>query len=312
MENNKAEQISLAQSEEKKTSQLLILLAFAAVYIIWGSTYLGIKFAIETFPPFLMAGIRFVVAGVLLYALGRFRGAERPAIRYWKSSAYLGLLLLVLGNGGLVWAEQRVPSGIAALLITVEPIWVVLLQWVRKDGSKPNSVIWISFAMAFAGMMMLVGPGNLGGISQVDPLGFVVIMISTLGWAAGSLMAANAETPKSPMITTGMQMISGGALLMLVATFAGEWQSFNIEAISDKSLWAFLYLIVFGSIIGYSAYTYLTRVVTPTKVSTYAYVNPIVAVFLGAYIGGEEITLQTILAAGFLIVAVALIILKNK
>lgn len=285
-----------------------IVAAFAAIYLIWGSTYLGIAIAIQTAPPFLMAGARFVIAGILLYGWMRLRGAPRPTRANWAGAAVVGGLLLLGGNGAVVWAEQRVPSGIAALLVATLPVWLVMLDWARPGGPRPGRLVIAGLALGLAGVAVLVGPATFAGGARIDLLGAMVLMGGSLCWAAGSLYSRQARLPESSALGMAMQMLAGGAMLFVAGTVAGEWRGLDLSAISGASLGAILYLIVFGSLIGFTAYMWLLRVAPPARVATYAYVNPIVAVFLGWLVLGEPVSSRTVVAAGIIIAAVALIV----
>jgi drug/metabolite transporter (DMT)-like permease len=304
------ETLTQSRITNERRSKLLVIFAFAAVYIIWGSTYLGIKYAIETIPPFLMTGTRYFIAGIILCMIAVWKGSGMPSFLHIKNTAIIGFLLLVVGNGGVVWAVQEIPSGVAALLITIEPLWIVLLLWLRKNGKRPERIVWIGIALGISGMVVLVGPRNLEGIMNVDPLRAFAIVISTFGWALGSLYAVRAALPSSSVMSGAMQMIMGGTILASLGCINGELDILKFSEISGESYAAYLYLIIFGSVIGGSAYNYLLQVETPNKVSTYAYVNPVIAVFLGCMVGGEPLHPQTLIAAVLLITAVVLIILK--
>ena len=289
-----------------------LIAAFAAVYIIWGSTYLAIRFAIETMPPFMMAGIRFLVAGVLILGWAKLRGMERPTRDQWKSALLIGTLLLMGGNGAVVYAEQTVPSGIAALLVAVTPCWMVLIDWLRPGGPRPTLAIVFGLLLGLGGVALLLGPESLLGGGRVDPLGTLVLMVGCLCWSSGSIYSRHANVPRSPMVGTGMQMVCGGSVLVLASALTGEFARVDPAAFSVKSVLAFLYLIVFGAIIGYSAYIWLLRASTPARVSTYAYVNPVVAVLLGWLLAGEALTLRMLIAALVILGAVALITLSRQ
>ncbi len=291
--------------------RLLVLLAFTSVYIIWGSTYYSIKIAIATLPPFLMAATRYLIAGAILYLGARIAGARLPSFRHWKDSAVLGFLLLLMGNGGVVWASDKLPSGIIALLITVEPIWIVLLVALKNKGKLPDVKTILGILLGLAGTIILIFP-DLGGQSQLNPGGLLAVFVSTICWAIGSLYAVNAYSGVSIILATAMQMLCGGALMLLVAITRGEFIDIHPERFSVESLYAYLYLIVFGSIIGYSSYAYLLKVSSPSKVSTYAYVNPFVAVLIGSMIGDEPFTSQIGFAAILMIAGVFLVLTKNK
>ncbi len=284
-----------------------MLAAFAAVYIIWGSTYLAIRFAVETVPPFLMAGTRFVIAGAILYAWMRMRGTPAPTRIQWRTAAIIGGLLLMGGNGVLAWAEQTVPSGLAALMIATVPVWMVLLDWLRGSRVRPNAGVSIGLALGLFGIALLVGPANLAGGNQVSTIGVAALTFSAMSWAIGSFYARRAPLPAASLLGTGMEMLTGGALLLIAGLLTGEFSQLKIDQVSPRSLLAFGYLIVFGSLVGFSAYTWLLRVTTPARASTYAYVNPVVAVFLGWALAGEALTLQTVIAAAVIIGAVVII-----
>ncbi|MBC3541114.1 EamA family transporter [Rufibacter sediminis] len=288
----------------------LKIAAFAAIYIIWGSTYLAIAFVIETLPPFLMAGGRFLLAGALMFGWARLRGAQAPSLLHWKNTAIIGGMLILLGNGAVVWAEQRVASGVAALLVTTEPLWVVVLQWLGKTRQAPSRGVILGLLIGAVGMLVLVSPWELEG--TVDLLGSIIVFLAAGAWAWGSLFSSRASLPSSAVLTTGMQMLCGGAMLLCVGTVSGEWQTTNWAAISQRSWLALGYLVVFGSLIAFTAYSWLTRVAPPSQVSTYAYVNPVIAVFLGWAFAQEVVTGQTIMATVLLVAAVVLITLKAK
>lgn len=285
-----------------------LLLAFAAVYVLWGSTYLAIRFGVETIPPFMMAGMRFAVAGLLLYAWARLRGAPRPSGKEWRSAAVIGLLLLFVANGGVTWAEQRVPSGIAALLAATVPLWIVILDWTLHGGARPRPGVAAGLTVGFAGVLMLVGPDQLLGDRRFDMAGIGVLLVAAVSWATGSLYSRRAVLPASPLLATSMEMLSGAAALFLLAGLTGEFQRFNPQAVSVRSWLSVAYLSVFGSIIGFSAYVWLLRVAHASRVATYAYVNPVIAIVLGWSLAGEAFTLQMLLAAGVIVLAVVLII----
>ena len=287
-----------------RASMLQIAVALGAVYVIWGSTYLAIRFAIETIPPFLMASARYLTAGVVLYAWSRLRGTPRPSRIHWRSAVILGALLLLGGNGGVVWSEQRLSSGLAALLISTEPLWIVLLVWLRSRRERPGPRVFAGLVLGVIGLAILVKPSPAGGI---DLAGVAAVMIATLSWAWGSLYSQRAPLPSSPLLSTGMQMLCGGGLLFLAGCLTREPARFALAQVSAKSLLALAYLIVFGAIVAFTAYVWLLRVASPVLVSTYAYVNPVVAVFLGWALAGEPFTRGTLIAAVVILTGVALI-----
>jgi drug/metabolite transporter (DMT)-like permease len=291
----------------KNASRAQITAAFASIYIIWGSTYLAIRYAVETIPPFLMGGTRFLVSGALLYALARRRGAERPTKPHWRNAIIAGGFLLLGGNGAVIWAEQFVPSGLTALLVSILPFWLVIIEWLRPPRKRPGPAILAGLALGFVGIIVLVGPGNIAGQSNVRPIGALVLILGSLSWAIGSFWSRDAELPDSGLLTTGMEMLGGGILLMIVAALAGEFSHFDVHGISRASAVGLIYLIIFGSLLGFTSYIWLLDKVSPARLGTYAYVNPIVAVLLGWSIAGETLSARTAVAAAIVICAVALI-----
>jgi len=285
-----------------------VVLAFAAVYLIWGSTFLAIRYAVETIPPFFMAGCRFLIAGTLLYLWTRAGGAIRPSRREWAGTALIGFLLLVSGNGGLCWSERRVPSGLAALLLAAIPIWMVLLDSLRRDGTKLGARVIGGMVMGVAGIILLVGPAHLWGSSRVDLAGAGVLMLSSFSWALGSVLSHKVSLPASPFRAAAMEMLAGGALLLALGFVSGERSQFHFGAIATRSLAGLVYLVAAGSLLGFTAYFWLLRTVPMARVSTYAFVNPAVAVFLGWAFGSEAVTGRVLLASATIISGVALII----
>ncbi len=285
-----------------------MVLAFAAIYTIWGSTYLAIKLAVETVPPFFMASFRFLIAGSALYALTRRRGAARPTRQHWVAAATVGALLLGIGNGSLAWAELRVPSGLAALLLATIPIWMVLLDSRRKEGTKLGGRVLGGLGIGLARLALLVGPARLWGSLRLDPLGAAVLLCGSLAWSYGSLYARQAQLPPSPFLAAAMEMLAGGVMLAIAGVVAGEGRVLHLAEVSTRSALGILYLIVFGSWLGFTAYIWLLGVTSPARVSTYAYVNPVVAVLIGWAFAGEPLTARTLLATGTIVAAVALII----
>jgi drug/metabolite transporter (DMT)-like permease len=285
-----------------------LLVAFAAVYVVWGSTYLAIRFAVETLPPLLMAGARFILAGLILLAWARAReGVAWPTPREWLTGLIGGTLLLLGGNGGVAWAEQRVPSGIAALLVAVVPLWMVLLEWLRPGGHRPRGAVFAGVGLGLVGLALLVGPDALRSGSGSDAAGALVLIFASLSWAAGSLYTKWAPRARSGTVGAGTQMLAGGVVLLIAGAIAGEPSRLDLAHASTRSLLGFAYLVTFGSLIGFTAYFYLLGHTTAAKASTYAYVNPVVAVLLGWAIGHETVTSRTILAAAVILAGVAII-----
>lgn len=286
--------------------------AFAAVYLLWGSTYLAMRFAVATLPPFLMAATRFLTAGGALYLWERTRGTPKPELLLWKTTAISGALLLFTGNGGVVWAVQYVPSGLTAVLVAMVPLWIVVLLWLWQKRGQPDGRTMLGIVIGIAGIAVLVGPERLMGSGAVDPVGMVVLVLASLSWAAGSLYSTHSRIKASPLLATGMQMLCGGFLLLMLGLLAGEWQQLNFEQVSLQSALALAYLIVFGSLIGFTAYLWLLRVTTPARASTYAFVNPVVAVILGWAIGGEPLTARALAATLMIVAAVIAIVLSRQ
>ena len=286
---------------------LRVALALGGIYVIWGSTYLAIRFAIETLPPLLMAGLRFLVAGGALYAWVAWRGrAVRPTRAQWRAAAVIGGLMLLVANGGVCVAEQTVPSGLAALLVATVPIWIVLFDWLRPGGSAPGLLVVAGILIGFAGAALLLAPG--AGGAAVPAGGGALLVLACIAWAAGSILSRYAPHPPSTLQTTAMQMLCGGALLTLAAGVRGELATANPAGASLRSVLALAYLIVFGSIVAFTAYVWLLRESTPSLAATYAYVNPVVAVLLGRLLAAEPLTARVLLAGTVIIAGVALII----
>lgn len=285
-----------------------LVAAFAAVYIIWGSTYLAIRFAIETLPPFLMAGVRFVIAGAAMYTWARLRGAPRPNRVHWRSAIVIGVLLLVGGNGGVVWSEQFIPSGVAAVVVALVPIWIATVDWARPGGERPAALTVAGLLAGFAGTAVLVAPVEIAGLrSSLDSRAVLVVVGASVSWAAGSVYSRYAPMVASPITSTGMKMLAGGAVLIGVGTASGEWTALDPTTISIRSLAAMAYLIVFGAIVAFTAYLWLLKNATLAAASTYAYVNPVVAVLLGWALAGEAVTVRLFTAMLVIIAAVVAI-----
>jgi drug/metabolite transporter (DMT)-like permease len=288
----------------------LVLAAFATVYVVWGSTYLAIRYAVQTLPPFLMAGVRFLLAGLMLALWSYWRHGARATATNWKAASIAGALLLLGGNGMVVWAEQRVPSGLAALLVATMPLWLVIVAWAKPGGRAPTLGVAGGILLGITGLLLLVGPGSVAG-APVDRIGAIALTFASLSWAIGSLYSRTAPLPKDAILATGLEMIMGGVMLIVLGTVLGEWGRLSSAHPSAASITGFFYLVVFGSLIGFTAFAWLIRVSTPTRVSTYAFVNPVVAVFLGWAIAHEPVTHMTVIATVVIVAAVALITLAS-
>jgi drug/metabolite transporter (DMT)-like permease len=284
-----------------------IVAAFAAVYLIWGSTYLAIRFMVEALPPFVMAGLRFLIAGGLLYAWARFQGAARPSAVHWRTTLIIGGLLLLGGNGGVVWAEKHVPSGLTALIVATVSLWIVLIDWQRQGGVRPTGRVVLGVFLGLLGVGILVGPSQFAGAQRIDPVGAGVLVLAALSWAIGSVYSRHVRIPESSLLTTAMEMLGGGVCLMVFGTIVGDWSALSLSAVTPKSIMSLAYLIVFGSLIGFTAYMWLLKVTTPARAATYAYVNPIVAVILGWLLADEAMSARTIIAAAVIVTGVVFI-----
>ncbi|HET7260132.1 MAG TPA: EamA family transporter [Candidatus Acidoferrum sp.] len=284
------------------------MLAFAAVYVIWGSTYLAIAIGIESFPPLLLPAARHLMAGLILYPLLRWKTGIRPTPVQWRTAIITGLLLLLFGNGGVCLSERTVPSGVAALLVAMVSFWMVLLDWLRPGGLRPLPRVVAGLVLGFGGLVLLVGPAHLGGSERVNPIGAGILLVASFAWACGSIYSKHGDLPQSPLLGVAMQSIAGGAALWVVGLLAGEGRQLHLGAISARSWIALAYLMVFGSGLGFTAYVYLLKKSSAARVGTYAFVNPVVALFLGWLGAGEAITLRTALAAAVILTAVLLVI----
>ena len=284
----------------------LVIAAFIAIYLIWGSTYLGIRFAIETIPPFLLSAVRFALAGILLLIVAAVRGVAHATLPQWRTGAIVGSLLM-LANSLVGVAEKRIPSGVAALLIAMTPLFMVLLEWARPRGRRPTVWVVAGLLIGLAGVATLVGPASFGDGERIDPIGAATVVLGALSWSVGSIYSRHAPRPASSLMMTAIQMSVGGVFVGILAILTGELTTFQLSAVSARSALAFLYLLVFGSLIGFSAFVYLLRVSTPAKVATYAYVNPVVAVLLGWLLANEAISGRMLVAAAIIVTGVALI-----
>ncbi len=285
-----------------KPTKFNIALAFAAVYVVWGSTYLAIRFSVETIPPFLMAASRFLVTGAVLYGFAALQRVPKPTKKQWISAGIVGSLLWLGGNGGVVWAEQTVPSGVAALLVATVPLWMVLIDWIATRR-RPGFRVFAGLLTGLAGIWMLVRPGQ----TSFYTTGSIVLVFASLSWALGSVASKRLDHSSSLPQATGMAMLVGSALLVAASAATGELFSFDWGGVSTRSFYSWAYLIVFGSFVGFMAYNWLLRVSTIERVSTYAYVNPVVAVLLGWLFAGEKLDKRTMLAAAVILIAVVLI-----
>ena len=285
-----------------------IWIALISVYLIWGSTYLAIRYVVETIPPFMAGGMRFVSAGAALYIWRITKGDPIPTRKQWQDAGIIGLLLLLGGNGLVSWSEQFVPSGIAALLISTVPIWMVVIESLRPGGEKPSIKAIVGLALGFSGVVLMIGPGELSNeIGALHPLGLIALPTAALLWSLGSVYSKSADLPSSSLMTTSVEMLVGSAGLFLVSILRGEWGVFELSAVENASWVGIVYLTIIGSLGGFVAYAYLLRNAPISLVSTYAYVNPVIALLLGAWVAQESLSGRTLLAAAVILGAVILI-----
>jgi drug/metabolite transporter (DMT)-like permease len=289
-------------------SSTLVLLAFLAVYVVWGSTYLAMRIGDESFTPLLLAGTPHKITGLLFYPFLRWKTGIRPTREHWITASITGFLLLCVGNGGVCWAELTVPSGVAALLVAMVTLWMVLVDWWRPGGHRPSGRVFFGILLGFAGLTLLVGPSHLGSSGRVDPIGAGILAIASFAWACGSICSKHASLPASAMLSMSMQCLAGGIALWIGGFLTGEVHNFHFASITLRSWLAVAYLIAFGSGIGFTAYIYILKNSTAPRVATYAFVNPVVALLLGWFFASEALTLRTFLAAAVILGAVILVI----
>jgi drug/metabolite transporter (DMT)-like permease len=278
------------------------------VYLLWGATFLAIRIGLESLPPFLLVGLRHLSIALVFYPAFRRVSREKPTFAQWRTCIIVGVLLLLCGNGTVSWAEKTVPSGVTALLVATVSLWMVLIDWFRPGGTRPPPRVLAGLVLGFVGMALLVGPKHLGGSERINPAGAIALVAASLAWAFGSIYSKHHPMPSSPLLGVGMQTIAGGAALLLVSVATGELREFQFANVTTRSWLAVLYLAVFGSALGYSAYVYILKHSTAARVATYAFVNPVVALFLGWLLGGEPLSLRTLLASAVILTAVLLVI----
>ena len=283
--------------------------AFAAVYVIWGSTYLAIRWGVAEIPPFLMAGVRFVAAGLVFAAWGLRQGAARPTARDWAMTGLVGVLMAAGGNGGVSWALQRVPSGLGALLVSMVPFWVALGDWWRPGGERPAGRVVLGLVLGFSGVALLVNPAGAAGASGLDPVGAGAIVVATVLWAAGSVCSRHVPQPHSQALSSGMQMLGGGVVLLTLSAAAGELAGFDWGAVSPGAFGAWAYVAAFGSV-AYGCYLWLLKASVPAKAATYAYVNPVIALVLGYFLAGEALSAWSLGCSAVVVLGVLLVVSK--
>ena len=292
-----------------RPSRLALTGAFAAIYLIWGSTYLAIRFGVADIPPFFLAGIRFAAPGLVFLAWARSHGAAWPAPRHYLTTALIGMAMATGGNGLMSWSLQTVPSGLGALIIGLVPLWVVLIDWGRPGGMRPAGRVMLGVVLGFGGVTLLIDPTQMSGGRQLDPVGASVIVIASLLWASGSVFARHADQPASQALSAGMQMLAGGLALLVLSALTGEWARLDLGGVPPRAFMAWGYVMVFGSV-AYACYLWLLKASTPAKAATYAYVNPVIALVLGSVLGDEVRTLWTRGCSVVVVAAVLLVVSK--
>jgi drug/metabolite transporter (DMT)-like permease len=297
----------MSAAPKQQPGKTAFIVAFAAIYIIWGSTYLGIRIAVETIPPFLLGAARFIIAGAVLMLLVRGRGAPKPTARQWLDNAIIGTFLLLGGNGLVSLAEQSLDSGFTALVIGIQPVFMVLTEWAWRGGQRPTSVTFAGLLLGFVGLAWLASPWESTTTSSINLPAVAVVLLSCSFWTVGSIWSRHVKNPAPPFLASAMQMLCGSVALFIGGVAHGDLAVLNVSAISRGSFWAFIYLALVGSLVGFSTFVWLMKHSTPARVSTYAYVNPIVAVFLGWLILDEQVTTRTIMATILIVAAVAII-----
>jgi drug/metabolite transporter (DMT)-like permease len=298
---------ALAAPNEGRVSTSSLVLAFAAIYLIWGSTYLGIRYAVETIPPLLMMAARHFTAGVILYAWLRLRGTPAPLGMHWRNAAIAGGFFFLGSHGTLAWAEQKVPSGLAALLCATLPLWIVLLSRLMRKKDDLSGRVIAGLVLGFGGVAVLIGPAALHSDRDLSLFSAAVVLLCAFLWAAGTMYTQSASLPSSSSLSSAMQMIMGGLLLCTVGLATGESTRLHFSALTLKSVLALAYLTVFGSLVAFTAFTWLHKVSSPTRNSTYAYVNPVIAVFVGWLLAGEAVGFRTLAATAIILSGVALV-----
>ena len=289
-----------------------VLLAFAIIYFVWGSTFLAIRVGVREVPPFLLAGLRFLVAGIVLYLWMRARGTPSPTTREWGAASMLALLIFVFDYGLLFWAERRVPSGVAAVMMATIPAFMALAEIVFLRTQRLTFRLGIALLIGIAGVAVLVGHTTSLGEAPVDVTGACALIVASISWSVAAVLSRKMRLPTAKAMSSGAQMLAGGVLLTLTAALLGEFRGFHAQAVSSAAWLALAYLIVAGSIVGFTAYVWLIHHESPTRVGTYAYVNPVVAILVGYFLGGEAIGLRTIVGTALVLVSVVVITTTPK
>ena len=290
-----------------RPSRFAIVSGFAAIYVIWGSPYLAIRLGVETIPPFLMAAVRFLLAGLAFMGWAISRGARKPSALDWVTTGVIGTLMAAGGNGLVTWAMQTVQSGLAALLVSMVPFWVVLIDWLKPGGQRPAARIVLGVVLGFVGVALLIDPTDASGGRQIALGGAAAIVIGSILWAGGSVYSRFAPQPSSQALSSGMQMFGGGVVLFALSAGSGEITRFERASVSTVALVGWVSVIVLGSV-AYGSYLWLMKASTPPKVATYAYVNPVIALFLGYIVADETLSVWTMGCSALIIVAVLIVV----
>src|SRR3984957_2214309 len=292
---------------EPRPATWKILVAFGIIYFVWGSTFLAIRVGVREVPPLILAAIRFSIAGLALYAWISARGEAQPTAREWRSASLLGLIIFVFDYGLLFWSEQRVPSGVAAVMLATIPVFMALSEIIILRTQRLTIRLVVALLIGIGGVAVLMAHSlNLGG-APVDKIGALALIFASISWSIASILSRKIPLPQSKLMSSAAQMLTGGILLTILAAALGDFHNFHPATVSRAVWFSLLYLIVAGSIIGFTAYVWLLHHESPTKVGTYAYVNPIVAVLVGYFLGGEELTTRTILGSLCILVSVIVI-----
>jgi drug/metabolite transporter (DMT)-like permease len=307
-----APDITVVPQAQPLTVRVKVAIAFCAIYLIWGSTFLATRYAVKTIPPFLVSGSRFFLAGLILFCFARTRNSERITGRMWLSAAAMGTLFFVICHGGLSWAAQHVPSGINALLMASVSMWTAVIEIAIRSKTRPGARIMISLLVGFLGLTLLVVKPELLAGSHVGSLGATVALVGAFSWALGTVLAKRVPLPKSTILSAGMQMMCGGGLLVIVALLSGQAAGWNPDRISSQGWIAMAFLTLIGSLVGFTCYIWLLDHCPPTQVATYAYVNPIIALLLGWMIAGEQLSEKSLIASVIVVGSVASIITAKK
>lgn len=298
----------MTQSEHgARPARWKIVLAFATIYLVWGSTFLAIRVGVREVPPFLYAAIRFTIAGLAIYLFLIARGEKSPTLRQWRAAALLGSVIFVLDYGLLFWTERRVPSGIAAVMLATIPAWIALAEIVILRTLRMTAALGIALAMGICGVAVLMSRSLVLGGAPIDRAGAVALIVASVSWSVASVVTRKLPLPESKVMSSGAQMLAGGLLLGVTSAALGEWRGFNFAGVSREAWWALAYLIVAGSIVAFTAYTWLIHHESPTKVGTYAYVNPVVAVIVGYFLGGEKLDARTLIGSACVLLSVIVI-----